>query len=495
MFAIYARQSIERQDSVSIDAQIEQCRHFTSGDTKIYTDAGYSGKNTNRPEFERMLRDIARGEITAVVSYRLDRVSRNLMDFAGLLRTFEQHGVQYISATEQFDTSTPMGRAMIYIVMVFAQLERETIATRILDNYRFRATKGLFMGGNTPFGYASHRTCVDGKQISVLEPNEQKGVLRRIFDCASSNESLYRICHDLNREGILTTKGSTWTNNALKRVLQNITPCCADEPLYHYLTACGYTITNSMDAFDGTHGMCIFFKHKNRNQPTEITDQLAVVGLHEPLISSQQYMQVQKILNAAAPSHSKRAARTFLAGLVQCAECGHSFGVKYTTSGDTAYSYFRCRGREQRGTCSNALFIQTADLENRIVQKCKQHLYQMGVSTVAVDKQNAFQPRSEVERLQVQMENLIDNIGKGNAVVDKLLTQKITLLQAQMEEITSNIRKTPAEHLDEPRILWTKDSLHPFESLDMNQKTDVIRSLVKSARIDKDGDIALEFLF
>ena len=161
MYAIYARQSIERQDSVSIDAQIEQCKsRINSANVKEYSDVGYSGKNIKRPQFEQLLKDVQNGIITTVISYRLDRISRSITDFANLLNLFEKHNVQYISATEQFDTSTPMGRAMIYIVMVFAQLERETIAGRIEDNYRYRAKLGHFMGGNTPFGYSSRNNFV-----------------------------------------------------------------------------------------------------------------------------------------------------------------------------------------------------------------------------------------------------------------------------------------------------------------------------------------------
>ncbi len=495
MYAIYARQSIERQDSVSIEAQVEQCRRFTDGEVTTYADAGYSGKNTNRPEFEHMMQDIKSGKITAVVSYRLDRVSRNITDFAGLLGIFEKQGVKYISATEQFDTSTPMGRAMIYIVMVFAQLERETIATRISDNYRFRANKGLFMGGNTPFGYASRKDTIDGKAVSVLEPNEQKDILMRIFESFSSKESLYSIGHNLNTAGLLTAKGNTWSTGAIKRVLQNITPCCADEHLYHYLTACGYSISNSIEDFDGTHGMCIFFKNKNRNQLTEISEQVAVIGLHKPLISSEQYIHAQKILNTNPPSHGKRASRTFLAGLVKCKECGHSFGVKYTARGATEYAYYRCRGREQRGVCENSAFLKAHDIEAYIIQECKIYLDNISVKESQTEKPEVYKPYSEVEQLQAQIQNLIDNIGKGNSVVDNLLTQKITALQIQIDEITKNIRSQPTPIIDAKFIKTTRENLNRFSEFDMNQKTDIIRGIVKSITIDKNHEVQIEFFF
>lgn len=496
MIAIYARQSIERPDSVSIDAQVQQCRQMVQGDIQVYSDAGYSGKNTNRPEFERMMKDIKGGRISAVVSYRLDRISRNIIDFANLLNTFEKYGVKYISATEQFDTSTPMGRAMIYIVMVFAQLERETIATRILDNYRFRSTRGLFMGGNTPFGYDSRRVSMDGKKISMLEPNEHRSVLQMIFDKFTSMESMVSICHDLNRQGITTAKGNLWTNLAIRRVLQNITPCCADELLYDYLTAAGYTISNGREDFDGEHGMCLFFKNKNRNQATEISDQVAVVGLHKPIISSEQFIRVQKILNAKAPAHGKRSERTFLAGLIKCKECGHSFGVKYTARGKREYAYYRCRGRESRGVCGNDIFIPAHEIEDFVVQGCLAHLSGMDLSTEKPKTINSFLPTAEVEQLKTQIQNLIDNIGKGNAVVDSLLTEKITALQRRLDSITSSVREAaPEPEISSESVKWLIGQLGDFSKIDMSHKIDVMRSIIKFITIDRSGHIEITYLF
>lgn len=496
MVAIYARQSIDRPDSVSIETQIDQCRRYTSDQARIYTDAGYSGKNTNRPELERMLKDIRNGKINAVISYRLDRISRNIIDFANLLSAFEKYGVKYLSATEQFDTSTPMGRAMIYIVMVFAQLERETIAARILDNYRFRSARGLFMGGNTPFGYESRRIVSDGKKFSVLEPDGQAEVLRDIFNRFSSKESLNSICHELNQKGVKTAKGHLWSGNAVRRVLRNISPCCADERLYDYLAAVGYPIANSRDDFDGQHGMCLFFKNKNRNQATEISDQIAVVGLHPPLIASGQYIHTQQLLNANAPSFGKRSQRTFLAGLVKCRECGHSFGVKYTMHGQREYAYYRCRGRESRGVCGNDLYIPAREMEQRVVQACLTHVDGIRFDDQAVESGGVPGQALAMERLQSQIRNLIDNVGKGSAVVDDLLNKKITSLQTQVEELSSRTRAPePVPKADGNSMERIKQQLRHFSGLSIQIKIDVIRSIVRSIRIDRNGAVELEYFF
>ena len=111
--AIYGRQSVDRKDSISIESQIKFCKYeLRGGSFKEYTDKGYSGKNTDRPKFQELLADIKRGLIKRVVVYKLDCISRSILDFATMMETFQAYNVEFVSSTEKFDTSTPMGRAM-----------------------------------------------------------------------------------------------------------------------------------------------------------------------------------------------------------------------------------------------------------------------------------------------------------------------------------------------------------------------------------------------
>ena len=155
--AIYARQSIDKKDSISIESQIEFCKYeLRCGSCREYQDKGYSGKNTDRPQFQMLVEDIKRGLIARVVVYKLDRISRSILDFANMMALFQEYNVEFISSTEKFDTSTPMGRAMLNICIVFAQLERETIQKRVQDAWYARCQRGLvsrWAGGHpTVFG-------------------------------------------------------------------------------------------------------------------------------------------------------------------------------------------------------------------------------------------------------------------------------------------------------------------------------------------------------
>ena len=149
--AAYARQSVEKKNSLSIKGQLDLCTQ-TSGNSSLimYSDQGYSGKNTDRPDFQRLLKDIKADKVSKLYVYRLDRFSRSIADFGQLWNVLQAHNVEFVSVTENFDTSTPMGRAMLHIIMVFAQLERETTAERVKDNYDSRAALGSWPGGRSP---------------------------------------------------------------------------------------------------------------------------------------------------------------------------------------------------------------------------------------------------------------------------------------------------------------------------------------------------------
>mgnify|MGYP000537556735 CR=1 FL=1 len=161
------------------------------GNCKEYTDKGYSGKNTDRPKFQELVRDIKRGLIAKVVVYKLDRISRSILDFANMMELFQQYNVEFVSSTEKFDTSTPMGRAMLNICIVFAQLERETIQKRVTDAYYSRSQRGFKMGGKAPYGFHTEPIKMDGINTKklVVNPDEAANI-RLMFEEKTQMEDI-----------------------------------------------------------------------------------------------------------------------------------------------------------------------------------------------------------------------------------------------------------------------------------------------------------------
>lgn len=173
-FAIYSRKSKFTGVGESIENQVEMCRQYISvhyGEqaalsAKVYEDEGFSGGTLNRPQFQKMMKESYKDHIDALVVYRLDRVSRNIGDFANLITDLDYRNIEFISIRERFDTSSPLGRATMNMSAVFAQLERETIAERIRDNMHELAKTGRWLGGVTPTGYESESVVnvnIDGK--------------------------------------------------------------------------------------------------------------------------------------------------------------------------------------------------------------------------------------------------------------------------------------------------------------------------------------------
>lgn len=169
--AVYCRQSIEKEDSCSLDIQEQRCTALAQSmgwETRVYNDPGKSGKDLDRPGFQQMLKDIQKGKVSTVVVYKLDRISRNLRDFFNLMEEFRELEVGFRSITENFDTTTPIGRAVLGVLAVFAQFERETTAERVRDNMHERARMGIWNGGPVPMGFEVQRKIIKGKHLSAL---------------------------------------------------------------------------------------------------------------------------------------------------------------------------------------------------------------------------------------------------------------------------------------------------------------------------------------
>lgn len=185
-------------------------------DYEIFEDAGYSGKNTDRPEFQRMLARIRKREFTHLLVWKIDRISRNLLDFASLYKELKDLGVTFVSKNEQFDTSTAMGEAMLKIILVFAELERNMTSERVTATMISRANSGQWNGGRVPYGY----TYDPIEHVFSINEAEAESV-RFMFESYGKHQSITRLSHELNDRGSRTRLGYEWTPTAVARLLKN----------------------------------------------------------------------------------------------------------------------------------------------------------------------------------------------------------------------------------------------------------------------------------
>ncbi len=348
MIAIYTRQSIDKQDSISIETQIDLCKKEikTNEQFKIYKDKGFSGKNTDRPNFKKLIEDIKNGYITKIIVYKLDRISRSITDFSNIMDILETNKVSFISANEKFDTSTPTGKAMLYIIMIFAQLERETIAERIKDNYYSRGKTGVWLGGPAPFGYTISKTTKNTNNISVLNPTKNIEIVKKIYDMyANTSVSLGYIAKVLLEED----SSNMWNNIKISRILHN--PCYvkADTDIYEFFKNKKCIITNDITDFNGEKGCALYGKRdKNNNKYKNYENMILSISNHNGVIDSSTWLKCQtKLKDNVQIKNSGKGKHTFLTGLLKCGYCGYSMSIK--TYKDK--KYLNCTGRYITKSC------------------------------------------------------------------------------------------------------------------------------------------------
>lgn len=340
-YAIYSRKSKFTGKGESIENQIQLCREYldrTVDDNnkiiEVYEDEGFSGKNTNRPEFQKMLAAIEKKEIDYIVCYRLDRISRSVSDFSLLIDSLSKRGIEFICIREQFDTTNPMGRAMMHIASVFAQLERETITERIRDNMVMLARTGRWLGGKTPFGFESAQLkniSVDGKTRTSFMLSPIKGeleIVKAIYEMYKSDGSLTKIETYFAQHGIKTREGKAFKTIGIREILSNPVYCIADEAAFDYFYERGASISGEKKEFIGQTGVSPYNRTKtvsSRQKKQPVSEWIIAVGKHEGVISSKDWITVQGFLckNRLAYNFYKPQNPTaLLSGVLVCAKCG-----------------------------------------------------------------------------------------------------------------------------------------------------------------------------
>ena len=297
--AIYTRVSTDNQAEVefnSCQAQEEKIKSFINSQEnlsvfKVYSDAGFTGANLERPALQEMLRNMQENKINTVLVYKIDRLTRSPKDFYALIEIFENYKVDFMSITERFDTSTPSGRLLRNIMLTFAQFERELTSERTKDKLLERANKGMWNGGSVPFGYR----VVDKR----LVPDGQK--LTEIFAIFAESCSLAKTYKLLKDRQIFNNKGLPFSKAHLQSILRN--------PIY----------TGK-------------FRYSGK----------IYQGMHQPLISEELFNHVQQFFRDKIRKLRLYKEYT-LGGLVNCADCGSKMTPSHTNKVNMRrYYYYRC---------------------------------------------------------------------------------------------------------------------------------------------------------
>lgn len=490
--AIYTRQSVDRVDSISVESQVEFCKKEVIGDgcVKVYTDRGYSGKNIDRPAFQEMMTDIKAGKIRRVIVYRLDRISRSVLDFANVIDIFQRHNVDFVSTMEKFDTGTPIGKAMLMIVMIFAQLERETIQQRVVDAYHSRSKRGFYMGGKIPYGLCLKETTIDGVRTKMYEsmPKEAE-IVREIFTMYSDPQiSLGDIVRYLDSREIRNQKGKPFTRSRIRDMIVN--PCYvrADYRLYEFYRAQGTEIINQPEDFIGTNGAYLYSGAEGKRKTISLEGHILVLAPHEGLIDSDTWIKCRrKCLNNAGVARPVKAKATWLAGKIKCAECGYALSAKiYHCKTKSDNRYYLCNHKYDSGRCKFGSL--DADLVDEIVfEEMRKKLAEFNTLTKRKQEDIDLQAiglRTQIESIDEEIKSLLDKIPQANGTVMEYINDRMTALDAKKKKLYAEIAQLSKREkfsLDE-----LTGYLDNWEKVSMKDKLTIVDCLVESIIASQD---------
>ena len=472
--AIYSRKSRFTGKGESIANQVDECRKYClymlhkpeeSIEFVVYEDEGYSGKDFERPAMKKLLGELAQYDY--FVCYRLGRVSRSVSDFSNFIKKLEMADVAFVSVSESFDTTKPMGRAMMNITSAFAELERDTITERIVDNMTALAKTGRWLGGTTPLGFESEKICFErqGKVRSyfkLTEKPEELDTVRRIYNKYLELGSLTKLSGFLMNHDIRSRNGVNFSNYSLKFILMNPVYCTADADAYEYLLENEYSIYTDKEAFTGEHGLIGYNKtnehHRNgARRFNEKSDWIIAVGEHIPVIESGLWIQVQERLKSQS-KYAFRRARTnqaLLSGLVYCS-CGSPMRPKSTGTRtekrERRFSYLcETKSRSKGGLCRQKN-VQGNLLDEAVVS----YLFKMYRQFQAEDDSILDAIKSELDSpvLADSEEMLLKHAIEGNRrKLDRLVksmenatSEEVeAVLFQRMEEISAEIKNQKRE--------------------------------------------------
>ncbi len=536
--AIYSRKSKFTGKGESIGNQIDLCREYialhsgkeAARTALIFEDEGFSGGNLNRPAFQQMLKAARNHEISAIVVYRLDRISRNISDFSALIEELSRLNVAFISIREQFDTGSPMGRAMMYIASVFSQLERETIAERIRDNMHELAKTGRWLGGNTPTGYASEsvRTVtVDGKARKACKLRlipEEAGLVKEIFALYAETDSLSKTEAELRRQNIKTKTGRDFTRFAVKNILQNPVYLIADREAYQYFTENEAELFSPSADFNGLHGILAYNRtDQEKGRATvylPVNEWIVTVGQHEGLIPGREWVKVQASLeqNRSKSYRKPRSNQALLTGLLFCS-CGSRMYPKTSkrlgADGQPLYTYICKRKEHSQGSQCAQKNLSGNRLDAAVIEEIKGLAEDKAAFLSQLEKSKSFYSgdrtgydeqlaglRKECADVESKLTALIDSLAElDSAAAKNQVAKRIDELGRQQEALQARI--TELEGLTAQNELGAEEfdilvqmlaSFHTtIDLLSIEEKRAAIRTVVQ--KVIWDGEAAHVVLF
>jgi len=486
---LYLRVSTDRQAQKkegSLEEQEQRTRaYIASRDAsekwqivEVYREEGRSGKDTERPALQHLLADIRDGKVNTVVVTKVDRLTRSLLDFYKMHAVFERHGVDFVSLDETFDTSTAVGRAMLKITLVFAELERERTSERTTKSFAARAERGLWSGGTRPLGYD-----LDPDNPGVLVINEDEAAIVRLaFQTYVETGSTFQVADKLNNMGF-RTKAYTSTRGKRqggKRFAKATVHRLLVNPLYRGLVP-----------------------YKDETYP----------GRHEAIIGDETWRRVQQLRAENAeirkPTLKKTKHVFVLTGLLQCSACGSAMTTSYSTGqSGKSYAYYTCTAVNTKGkrACPRAR-VPALKIEKQVIGVVRDHVQKpqviekaaVAANTALAESSKPLQDeidalRTELTKVETEGHTMAGQIAGGELQVNSFIQDAINDLDRRRAELgralvqaEDRLRQTETRQVDAGVIQQALTEFdRVWDGLGPKDRKDVLKLIVKGIELDKE---------
>ena len=546
---IYARKSKITHKGDSIANQEEYCKDYArlhlnlseDYEFEVYEDEGKSGFYSDRPDFQRMIHDVERRKIKAIVCYKLDRISRKMSDLTNMIDFLNKYDCALLISSNNLNTKDSNSKMMIQMLGMIAEFERDIITERIQDNLEELAKDGRWMGGIPPTGFTTERSKTGrGKSknaFTYLVPiPEERALVEHVFEVFLETRSYNQTAQRLNEEGYRTKMNADFTTLAVKDLISNPVYCIADEYSYNYFLDENCNMYGDKEEYDGFHGISVYNRTTQTKEESddstflnpefsrytirkEKDEWIVAVGKHEGFILSTRWVAAQKLKDDIADKYNRphRATNALLAGIIYCPLCGKKLSVvsesnRYT-HGKPRFKY-ACPNAVRKGACTYQA-VRGVELDEYVVSelaKLKEEDNQYvklikaeAKKLKASDKneQDILTLKKDIEKLEqdimLQVKNLrdvsdalrpyvqadMDNMAKEIADKKKKL-QKLDAIEKQRSDQYSDLSKTLEIAMNFERM--TKDE-------DPEVIVSIIRSIVERIIVTQEGKDSNVHLF
>lgn len=498
--AIYARKSVERENSISCETQLEYCRAMLKPDEKdekiiTFVDNGFSGGNVNRDGFQKMMRKIEQGKITKVLTYRLDRISRSLGDFISILNIFKEYNVEFVSTQEAFDTGSPYGELIVKILAVFAEFERNSIIQRVTQAYEHRSEMGFYMGGRKPYGFDIEPAIINNIKTKRLKPvPDEIEQVKYIYDTYSVEQvTLGRLLKNLVENDIKTLSGGGWTTAKLSTIIKNPIYVKADSRVYEYFQLHNANIISPPEAFDGIHGIQIYGKTKHESKNSDWSDIKVVVMTHEGVIDSETWLKCQqKLLKNRQIRNAVSNKTSWLGGKIICGRCGRTMTtIKGKTGSGEIRRYFTCTGKSHFKDCKGTKgTIYAESLEDMVYTEIANKLETL--KNIRTSERKNVHPeinelRNKVKAIELSQNKIADMLMQPEANADllEIMSQRASKLKAERTELLLKIDELENTEIDVKQAINLSKK---WKTASFEEKRGVCAILINRIIIDEDGN-------